>query len=661
MLDSKPTTDSVLVRYFLLIAVLAGLALTSLYSYLLFHTLSEIFSVVVAASVFIVAWAARRSLQNGYLLYIGIAFIFLGVINSIHLLAYKGMPVFIGYDTNLPTQLWIASRYLLAGIFLTAPSFLHRKINLTLVVIGFGVTCTLLVVSIFTGIFPDCYIDGVGLTPFKIYSEYLIAGLLAVGLAALRRNAASFAGDVLRWLTISIVLSIISGIAFTTYASVFSFSNLVGHLLKVASYYFLYRAIVETGLYRPFDILLRDLKQSETSLLQAQSGLEKRVEERTRQLAQANMDLRTEIVDRLKAEDALRESEARFRTIFEETSMGIIVVGMDGMIQSANHGMEVILACSREEIEGKHISDITYSEDAPASLSLLERLARGEVMSYDLEKRYITAQGEPVWTHLSISSVMNEDGTPKFYIGIIKDISEGRRVAAELREVQSRLMTSKEEERLSLARDLHDGPLQEVVAAAFMLNQARMDAAPEDQERLKEIYDQICRVNELLRAVTRELRPQALAPFGLEKAIRSLSDTVRLANPGLAIHLDLMPDGKEFPETTRMALYRVFSQALDNILQHSDATQASVLFQFDCDQIRLEITDNGCGFQPPASWIQFVRSGHFGLAGMSERVEALGGIFTIQSQPGIGTSLYVMVPRATKNLLNEQAARASAA
>ena len=96
---------------FLLALLLFGLYLSSLYSYLLFHSLIEIFSIVVGCCIFVLAWNSREHLDNNYLLFLGIAYLFVSALDLLHTLAYKGMGVFPGYDANLPTQLWIAARY----------------------------------------------------------------------------------------------------------------------------------------------------------------------------------------------------------------------------------------------------------------------------------------------------------------------------------------------------------------------------------------------------------------------------------------------------------------------------------------------------------------------------------------------------------------------
>src|SRR4030042_1742409 len=109
--------------------ILGSLYLTSIYDFLLFHSLGEVFSIVVAFSIFVLAWNSKRFIDNKYLLLIGIAYLFVGIIDLLHTLSYKGMGVFQGYDTNLPTQLWIAGRYVQSVSLLAAPLLIGRKLN----------------------------------------------------------------------------------------------------------------------------------------------------------------------------------------------------------------------------------------------------------------------------------------------------------------------------------------------------------------------------------------------------------------------------------------------------------------------------------------------------------------------------------------------------
>ncbi|MEI8130885.1 MAG: GGDEF domain-containing protein [Leptolinea sp.] len=249
--------------------IIFGLYLTSLQSYVLFHSLIEIFSIVVGCSIFILAWNSKHHIENDYLLFLGIVFLFIGSLDLIHTLAYKGMGVFTAYNANLPTQLWIASRYLLSCSLLIAPVFLSNKLKPQIVFWGYMAITAIILTAIFSGVFPDCFVEGVGLTQFKIVSEYIIILILFAAVALLLRNRIAFDREVLIWLIISIVLTIGAELAFTTYISVYGFSNMVGHFFKSIAYYFMYMAIVEIGLKKPHRLLFRNLKQSESDLQKA--------------------------------------------------------------------------------------------------------------------------------------------------------------------------------------------------------------------------------------------------------------------------------------------------------------------------------------------------------------------------------------------------------
>jgi signal transduction histidine kinase len=290
----------------LVIAVLSGLYASSLYSYLLFHTLVELFSILVAFVVFVLAWNTRRVQDNHYLLFLGIALLFTGALEMVHTLAYKGFGVFPGDDANLPTQLWIAFRYLFSLSFLVSPLFIKRRLNVTAALVAYFVITTLLFGAIFQNVFPDCYVAGRGLTQFKIVSEYAIIFIFVTALVLLIRERRSFDGGVLRSMAGSIFASVLAELSFTQYVSVFGPANMIGHFFLLVSMGFIYRAIIVTGIVEPFRLQFRKLKLSEEALQKAHDMLEQRVRERTADLARANEEMEAEIADRMRAEAAVR-------------------------------------------------------------------------------------------------------------------------------------------------------------------------------------------------------------------------------------------------------------------------------------------------------------------------------------------------------------------
>lgn len=285
------------------IGLLVLVTLTSRYSYLLFHSLVELFSVVTAIGIFILTWNSQRFLKNNYILIVGLSSLFIGLIDMLHMLAYKGMGVFSGFDANLPTQLWIAARYLQVAVLLAAPFLLRFNFRPNFLLVCFSTITTSLLASIFVwNIFPDCYLEGTGLTHFKITSEYVIVFTLAISSILLFRLRRIFETGIFGLLIFSTTLFGFSEIAFTSYMSVYGNGNLIGHVLRVISFYALYRAIIVTGLVTPFDLIFRELQQSKMAILDYNTQLESRIKLRTEELTATNRLLQQEIVDRKKAQ-----------------------------------------------------------------------------------------------------------------------------------------------------------------------------------------------------------------------------------------------------------------------------------------------------------------------------------------------------------------------
>jgi len=382
---------SILIGFLLLI----GLYLTSLYSYNLFHSLAELFSIVVAAGIFMVAWNSRKFSNSDYFLYIGIAYLFIGGMDLLHTLAYKGMGVFSGYDANLPTQLWIAGRYLEGIALFISPFVLGKKLRSRYVFTGFLAAFSILLVSIFyLGVFPDAFIEGSGLTPFKRVSEFVVSLILFGAIALLSKKREHFDPNVLRLLIASIAITIFSEMAFTLYADPYGFSNLAGHYLKIVSFYLIYRAIIVIGLVTPYSLLFRELKLSE---------------------------------------EALKESEERIRLMVEGVKdYAIYMLDPSGRVASWNDGAERIKGYKAGEVIGKHFSRFYPREDAEQGKPENALKIAAVEGSYEEEGRRVRKDGSLFWASVMLSAVRDEAGNLRGFAEVTRDITD-RKAAEEER------------------------------------------------------------------------------------------------------------------------------------------------------------------------------------------------------------------------------------
>ncbi len=257
-----------------LLAALFCIHLTSRYSYLLFHALAEFFSISVAMTIFFIAINNWKLIRNQYLIFIGISYAFIALLDTLHALSYAGMGVFTDYDYYAP-QFWIASRMMEATSMLGAFSFLGTRLRLSLpyLIIGFSAVSISVVLSIlYFRNFPVCFVPGQGLTFFKKASEYVIIGVFIVNLVILHRKQAFFDPRVYRLIKWSLYTMIGMELSFTLYTdnAMSGAFNQIGHLLKIAAFYLVYKAIVVTGIKDPVNLLFRDLQKKQEELIEAQ-------------------------------------------------------------------------------------------------------------------------------------------------------------------------------------------------------------------------------------------------------------------------------------------------------------------------------------------------------------------------------------------------------
>jgi len=432
-------------------AVLIALAILSTINYLVFHSIIEIFTIVVSFSIFFLIWNGRKYIDNGFFIILGAGFLFSGGIDIVHTLAYKGMGVFSFGGADLPTQLWIAARYLQASSLLLAPFAIGRKVRFLPTLIAFGAVFSILLWSIFAGFFPHCYIEGQGLTPFKVSSEYAISGILILSVLLLIRARDAFDPSVFSYLVLANAFTIAAELSFTAYVSVYGFANMLGHLLRLVAVFLWYRAFLVVGVNRPYDLLWRELTRER---------------------------------------DRVRESEAKFRHIAENAKDLIYRYELFPVRRFS------YVSPSATSITGytpgDHYADpdlglkIVHEDDRPLLASVF---SDPDVLSRPLVLRWRRKDGQVIWTEQHNRPVYDGEGRLIAIEGIARDVTERKQMESEIlslnRELEQRV--AERTEKLRKANVL----LREEVAQRKKAEENLKKTLDERTVLLRELYHRV--------------------------------------------------------------------------------------------------------------------------------------------------------------------------
>ncbi|MBA7479824.1 Adaptive-response sensory-kinase SasA [subsurface metagenome] len=588
--------------------VFAALYFSSWYSYLLFHNIAEIFSILVAFGIFIIAWNARRFLDNSYFIFIGIAFLFVGALDLVHTLAYSGMGVFPEYGTNLATQLWICARYIQSLSLLVAPLLIGRRLRINFLLLGYGLVTALLLVSIFYWQnFPTCFVEGAGLTTFKIISEYAISLLLVGAIFTMWQKRRQFDTNVLGFLLAAIMVTIASELAFTLYQSPYGLANLIGHFLKIVAFYLIYKAIIETGLVKPYNLLFRNLKQS----------------------------------------------EEQYRDLYEEAPNAYFSVGVDGVIKQANRSAGELLGYSGDELVGRLVSELyadTPNGKAKAQKIFQKFLAGEEIRDEELEMR--RADGGEVWVNLSVRPIRDKEGNVVASRSEIVDITEHRKLD-QLKDDFIGLVSHELRSPLTVIM----GAINTVLSEGANLSeeethQLLKDAALES-ETLSHLLGNLL---ELSRAQAERLILHAEA-IDVERVVQEAVEGVKRQS---SAHQFVVSAPQKLPPVYAdpLRLERILYNLLENAVKYSpQGGEIKVTVKPNKEQLVIGVSDRGVGISPadqarlfaPFQRLEESRPGGtrgvgLGLLVCQRLVEAHGGRIWVESKPGRGSTFFFTLP-----------------
>lgn len=348
-----------------------------------------------------------------------------------------------------------------------------------------------------------------------------------------------------------------------------------------------------------------------------------------------------------KVEQSLRESESRFRAIFDNSSTGIAAIDTNGFMVYFNEAFRAMLGYSAETLKQKNFSEFTHPDDLIKEKRYLEEIQAGKRESYRLEKRYVRADGGMLWIDISAATIRNSAGNIVNFIAVVRDITESKEATLALVQFRQKLRALSahqnrilEEDRKHIAREIHDelGQLLTALKMDVSLLRINFGDSPALQKKAEEMRQLVDKTIAVVRQVATNLRPAAL-DLGLVPAIEWLAEDFS-ARWEIACTVDI--DGGDFvlDDVLSTTVFRVVQESLTNIARHAKATKVAITLSRDHRTLHLVVRDNGHGFDMTAVG----RKKGFGFFSMRERVLAAGGNLSVESAPGKGTIISIALP-----------------
>lgn len=308
------------------------------------------------------------------------------------------------------------------------------------------------------------------------------------------------------------------------------------------------------------------------------------------------------------------------------------LVSLEGQFLSVNAAFCDLLGYTAQELLGSRVRDLTHPDDRPQSHGVVERALQVESAPVSVVKRYIHGDGRTIWGHLT-TCLRTSDGVPSHFFSQIVDIDQRLAEDHLLGAFAKRVQTIAEHERQRIARELHDELGQIFTALKLELHLLEKGTRTGATAAIRELVDESVAC---VRRLTQSLHPPILEDLGLESALEwLLKDVCERAELSWSVIRPPQPVPLDWE--TRVALFRICQEALNNVLRHSGASAVEVCLEQEGDELTLTVHDNGCGLsgQP--------RSG-LGLLSMRERAVLLGGRFSAQTHSRGGTLVAVTLP-----------------
>lgn len=613
-------------------------------TYLVFHNVVEFFSVMVSLSIFSLGWFAFDQNRDRHALYLSVAFLAIGLMDFMHTLGYTGMPALITTNNpNKSTQYWIAVRLFSAMAFLSSayiyPNQERRWLSKTALMTSAlaGVIVVFVSVTFFPDQIPTTFVQGIGLTPFKMVAEYVIIVLLVLATIAYWNRLARTGDRLIVYYLAAFVLCIFSEFVFSAYQSVFDTWNVLGHLYKVLAFLLIYKGIFVASVNRPYE----ELRLSRNMLSHIMNSV----------------------------------PQAIFWKDRESVYLGC------NRVFALQAGLD-----HPEDIVGKQDFDLPWGREASEGYRADDR----EVMERTEAKRHIIetlrqADGATIWIDTSKIPLVDKSGRVEGVLGVYEDITRRKQAeedlvninrhleqrvterTLELQQAKERAESSDQIKSAFLATMSHElrTPLNSIIGFTRILLQGLGGPITDEQKKqltmvkisadhLLSLISDVLDISKIEAGQLTVAREEFSLRVPILKVVQSISPLAEKKGLELSVHLD---DAVGSVVADERRVEQILLNLLGNAVKFTEQGGISIQCEREAGRYVTTITDTGIGireedlsglFQPfhqiDTGLSRKYEGTGLGLSICRRLVELMGGSITVTSKAGEGSSFKFILP-----------------
>lgn len=400
------------IKIICVMCIIISLEILGQWNFELFHVIVEFIVSMISYTMIVIILNTSNFSKNSTYTFVGIAYAFIGSLNLLHAIAFKGINVIGFVSINTCIQLSAITRYAEAVTLFIAFKYMNKQMRYSRVIIAYSLLVIYsIALALGSGLFPQCYIKGIGITKCELINECIIGVILIASMHFLskNKNKYNFMEKEYNYLMASIIFTIISQIFFIIPLSVFEIWCSIAHIFKLLSFYYMYEALIRKNLKEPYDIIFGNLNKSLDELKEVNESLFCKNNE----------------LEEIKSN--LERNLKIYMDYVEVLPLGIIIREKDNIVYINNKTKELLKLKDKGDVIGKSLFDILEDgcKEAVRKRIILERTKK---IGPPIEEKFICSDGSFIDVEVTVTSLSADD--KEYFMAILKDVTHVKKLVS---------------------------------------------------------------------------------------------------------------------------------------------------------------------------------------------------------------------------------------